>query len=839
MDNKNLFLKILKANTFAQVKDLLVDAGYWDDESFWRNYGDSESNMKDIGNQQGLPIKALGEKVTNRGDSLLIAKCFEKGIDPKDRKNAPSSIREAIAKWYVNQNSKDYEEDGNISFWSNDLRREVAQFSSIWVTQESKDSDLCINIADIGEGQTPSMMPETLLSIGKGNKQNIFFVQGTFNMGGTGALSFCKEYCQLIISKRNPSISSNFKKDVKENDDHWSWTVTRRERPKKNIEGYDEVKSSRVTYLAPINTIENPGMGELLSFEADNLPLFPGKTTNKNKKADYAREVTHGTLIKLYEYEGLKKGHTLLPDGLKDQLELVMPDAVLPMRIHETRGEEYGKSFKSDRDQSTNFLGLIPRFDKNSDYSEKDSLENILPLSSKFYVDGEEFGLRFYAAKKGKMRFINSRGVIYSYNGQSHDELPSNFFTRKLIKLHAIRNSAIVILDCSKISNARREDLFTANRDGTKKNKFANEIENMLVDAVAQHAGYRELVERRKSEELNEELKDDKPMEQIMDKILKNNKNFATIFSTGAKLYARMGTKPVNVVKGIFEGKTHPSFFYNLKTKDDKNFKNTFPINKKIHIKFETDVENEYFDRGKYRGKLEVEYDFGDKINKRLKGYKYDTADGILSFSADWPEKIQPGHEIKLKFHLNDRTGVSFRVNGNIKALAAVIPPKITKPTTRTGSSSKKKKKPGGIGDKRNVKEEGLKFPKIKWKTKEEEQSFDDYEVVKVFDDDLWFLNSDNVFFKNEIEEIKKRRSTVDIAAFTEQYKVFNLLAGLSQKFMHEKHTKHKNPEGEDTFQAIEMHLKGLAPVARAMMSDVQSIAKGQTSDAEEFDIAE
>ena len=82
---------------------------------------------------------------------------------------------------------------------------------------------------------------------------------------------------------------------------------------------------------------------------------------------------------------------------MKDELELVMPDAVLPMRIHETR-----KSFVSDRDQSTSFRGLLARFDKTSDYSEKDSLENISPQSEVFYVDGQQFNLK-YLPKKGKM----------------------------------------------------------------------------------------------------------------------------------------------------------------------------------------------------------------------------------------------------------------------------------------------------------------------------------------------------------------------------------------------------------------------------------------------------
>jgi hypothetical protein len=58
-----------------------------------------------------------------------------------------------------------------------------------------------------GEGQTPEKMPDTLLSLNKSKKLRIPFVQGKFNMGGTGALKFCgKEAIQFILSKRDPRL---------------------------------------------------------------------------------------------------------------------------------------------------------------------------------------------------------------------------------------------------------------------------------------------------------------------------------------------------------------------------------------------------------------------------------------------------------------------------------------------------------------------------------------------------------------------------------------------------------------------------------------------------------
>ena len=59
-----------------------------------------------------------------------------------------------------------------------------------------------ITIVDDGEGQTPSDMPKTILSLHRGNKNSIPFVQGKFNMGGSGVLEFCgvDHNVELVLS---------------------------------------------------------------------------------------------------------------------------------------------------------------------------------------------------------------------------------------------------------------------------------------------------------------------------------------------------------------------------------------------------------------------------------------------------------------------------------------------------------------------------------------------------------------------------------------------------------------------------------------------------------------
>jgi hypothetical protein len=128
----------------------------------------------------------------------------------------------------------------------------------------------CFTIVDDGEGQTPGAMPDTILSLHKGNKDKIKFVQGKFNMGGTGVLEFCglERNLHLVVSKRCPDLLPqplDYPSDA-----HWSFTVIRREDP-------TDGKSSRFTYLAPVDATAHPRAGGLLHFASETLAIFSRK----------------------------------------------------------------------------------------------------------------------------------------------------------------------------------------------------------------------------------------------------------------------------------------------------------------------------------------------------------------------------------------------------------------------------------------------------------------------------------------------------------------------------------------------------------------------------------
>jgi len=324
-----LCLSLIQADSEQEVTNILKDAGYWDDPKVWRDYGDDENNFSTIGNQQSRPDAALTEKIVNSIDAKLMNECLIRGISPESAA-APRSIREGVATFF-DSDQPNSSLAGRVAGWSNTKRTDVARGITFSATgMMPKEGKPCFTISDNGEGQTPEAMPATLLSIRAKNKLRIPFVQGKFNMGGTGVLKFCgRSNLELIVSRRNPSILKG--KLAHSTDDQWGFTLVRREDPAGGR------RSSVYTYLAPLDADQRPNKGGILRFRSETMPIFP------DGRNPYAKHSGWGTLIKLYEYasSGYSSSNILRKDGVLSRIDLLLMEPALPARFHECR-PEYG-----------------------------------------------------------------------------------------------------------------------------------------------------------------------------------------------------------------------------------------------------------------------------------------------------------------------------------------------------------------------------------------------------------------------------------------------------------------------------------------------------------------
>ena len=750
--NRALALALLHANSESDVIAILRKQDLWDDPKNWRLYGDRDGNFSVIGNQQSRPEAALVEKIVNSVDARLMKECLARGIDPSSA-DAPRSVRKAVAT-FIEGVDPAGEAAGDVRFWSPNRQLEQSRKITLAVTgsMPRQEGGTSITIVDLGEGQTPAKMPDTFLSIDRENKLRIPFVQGKFNMGGTGALKFCgRKGLQLIITRRCPEISG----DVSGREAAWGFTIIRRIRP---ISGAGEVRNSVYRYLAPEGAVENPNAGEVLHFLAPSIDALP------DRNIPYAQPLSWGSVLKLYEYDMKRfRSHAFMKDGLLGRLELMLPGIALPVRVHECRGYRG----EATRSFATTLVGLSARLEANRG----ENLEEGFPTSASARVAGQDLTVEIYAFKPGKAEtYRSTEGIIFTVNGQTHGTLSKTFFSRKKVKMGRLGDSLLVAVDCSRLSVDAREDLFMNSRDRLSNGELRKAIEEELEDLIGRHHGLRVLRESRKANEIAQRLDDSKPLEDVLGTILSASPSLSRLFLQGQRLNRphRTGKKSRSENEtgpgGGFAGKPHPTFFRFAKTPEADSIQRSAEKGRRSRIKFETDVVNDYFKRPSVPGHYYVEVLYGPMEGLDL-SHTLALHDGVANWSINLPDELEVGDELTVQCTVGDDT----LIEPFVKIAVINVSP-------RTES-------------KRKNKDAGIQLPKIH-RVKEGDQfwrdhRFDHFTGCKVVDDSdpehpengselTFYVNTSNRSFETD-----RKRGREDPAVTEAKFVFANVLVGL------------------------------------------------------------
>jgi hypothetical protein len=828
MDNefvKKLCLDILKSDTEVEVIEILMKHGYWDNPIYWRWYGDKENNYKDAGNQAAEAESALVEKITNARDARLMGECLIRKIDPES-KEAPRSLEEAVALFFDNQPLSIG--GGLIRDWTDSKRTEIARGITLSTTGNKPEQGYpSITISDIGEGQSPFNIPKTILSLGESIKLRIPFVHGKFNMGGTAVLRFCgSQNLQLIISKRNPLLLSN--NDTSE--ENWGFTVVRRNYPKGNLSLLDNqkevVRSSIYTYLAPVGSDSNPFKGDVLNFASDELNIFP----QGNKP--YALPSKWGTVIKLFEYKTRYRTHMFRDGGLLRPLDLLLPRIGLPVRLHECR------EYKGDEERSfeTTLTGLRVRLE---DDKEK-NMEKGFPDSTDLKVDGEEFKVTIYAFKEGKAKTYrnNDKGIIFTMNGQTQGWFPERFFTKEQkVGLDYIKDSLIVIVDCSKISFDAQEMLFQNARDRLSTEPIRYRLEQELEELLKRHEGLRELKERRRREKKTEKLEDSHAFEKVLKSLFKHSKSIAQFFSVGNHLANPYKSEEVATIDIDYLGERYPSYFKFKKLDYGKTLSKECHINKRARIFFETDVENHYFDREIDPGKFEL-------ILRTNSGsilypdYRLNLYNGIGTLSLKLLDNVSIGDIQNFECKVTDSTRIidpPFINDFTLTILKEQIEqPKSKKSNRRNPRDNDGNERDNPIGlsipnptevykvqrnGSKTWTEFGNKFDKetslIIQYSGEDNSDFGGYD---------FFINMDNIYLNFEIKD-----NIEDAEIVIEQFKIGMVLVGMSLIHSNKKANEIKSDDDNDDKEIsledlVNNVTKSLSPVLLPMINQLSDL---------------
>lgn len=559
---------LLKADTEARVEEALRRAGALGNPSLWRPLGDNENNFSIVGNQQESAAGALVEKLINSIDHVLIGACRRAGIDPESPE-APRAMAEAAERFFgIPQ--------GILERLSPEVRARLSEL--IWLVATGDKDAPCYSVIDRGEGQTPRAMPSTLLSLSRTNKMKIPFVQGKFNMGGSGALPFCgRGNYQLVLTRRDPALRGLHPEDPTV--DLWGFTVVRREDPAPGR------RSSMYTYLAP--------GGEVLTLQADRLPLLPGPYPEA-----MVEPMEHGTFIKLYEYRLDRKA--LATNSILDlnfELSRRLQEMKLPVRICERRPGYHGHSFEAT------LSGMSVRVEENRERLLEDGIETggILDVPGVGKIPLRIVAFKREARKDGRWT-TPSEAVFLTVNGQTHGTLSSSFFERSSLALDYVARDLMVVLDCTDIRGRVREDLFLNSRDRVRRTREKTAIEEALILALREHKGLRQLNLRRAEEEIKDKLKDDRPFADILSTLVKASPSLAALFSAGTLL---ANPRKAGTVVKEWDGLRFPTFF-RIADEPAEGLLRACPLNAVCGVPFETDAANDYFTRKDGPGTLEV-----------------------------------------------------------------------------------------------------------------------------------------------------------------------------------------------------------------------------------------
>lgn len=673
IDPKDLFWNLFNASREEHVDEIIDSNPEVFNPDNWHPYGDNESNFGVVENQQAAPVPALVEKITNSIDAILMRKCYEDGVDPTSPK-APQSIQEAVSKYFPDQKNWDLPQ----------TRHEQAK--DIQIIADGLKLTPSLLIYDNGEGQHPQDFEKTFLSLLRGNKNEIHFVQGKYNMGGSGALVFCGDKRYQLIGSRRYDGTGEF-----------GFTLLRRhplssgERQRKKNTWYEYFKID----------------GRIPSFSIENhidLGL-------------YERMFSTGSILKLYSYNLPTGARSVISRDLNQSINEYLFEPALPIYTIDTE-ERYPK----DRNLQRDLYGLKRRLEKQEDkyIEDKFSLEcEAEEVRGKVKITCFVFKARVNGKNVKETRdtirrefFKNNMRVLFSVNGQVHGHYTTEFISRSL-KFGLLKNYLLIHVDVTDLDVEFRNELFMASRDRLKQGEESSTLRSLVAKELRK-SRLKEIYKQRKAS-MNVESEGAKDLVKRFAESLPMNDDMTKLLNQTLQLDRRSDSKEnrqkasktksgtTNSKSGKeekrFDPKRYPTTF-RLKSGQDVDGKRVVstPLGGQRTIKFETDVEDEYFDRVSDPGDLEIgilSYSPNDTEGGDAPGYP-DRIDDVFNVVKSSPDKgtIRVRMTPRKELNVGDRIETKVSLSAPGGDLEEIFWIKIAKPRKKGGKKKTQKQEP-------------------------------------------------------------------------------------------------------------------------------------------------
>lgn len=590
--------KILYSESEDEVSAIIDSNPALSDFSNWRYLDDRPTNFNVVTNQASNGSKALAELCTNMVDAVLMRYAYEAGVDPKST-DAPATVYEGVKELV-----KGLKGVRNGRLAEADCEKELRLFANehlqIGITGGRGSNDpLCFTFIDAGEGQAPDDFSKTFLSLQSLNKAEIPFVQGKFNMGSSGVLTYCGEQgYKLIVSRRYDAESS----------DDWGWTLLRRD-PRND--------QFVVHYFAP--------GGEISRFPADCICACCCRSLDgKTWEPDHAVSRAFGTIVKLYNYN-LGRGHSANFKKLRAEMNQHLISTILPFRIldyRQTPDPKKGARRMRGIDERQ-FCGLETSLKKHEtdDMPEDSSSERYFANIDECQGLPAKFRQRFDVGGGGSVKLgyfhiyafplqqdlpswlrpnTNNQRVYHAVNGQVHLTLGRGFLSQ--CGYTVIKDRVLVIVDSTDLKPRAHNDIWKGDREDVRQTSVGQEYLDMVRREIESSQSLREYNSHIRRQERENAV--NKGRADALEKLVKKDSSIAQLLIDGITLQMPRIHQPAPKQDGgDFQGLYSPTFLNHAKSNLLTGYLE-LPVGSQRSVVFSTDARNGYLDRAENTGTL-------------------------------------------------------------------------------------------------------------------------------------------------------------------------------------------------------------------------------------------
>jgi len=377
-----------------------------------------------------------------------------------------------------------------------------------------------------------------------------------------------------------------------------------------------------------------------------------------------------------------------------------------------------------------------------------------------------------------------------------------------------LRDSLLVIVDCTNLEDRLKEDLFMNSRDRLSACELRYHIERQLERLIKEHPGLRELKERRRHDEIKDKLEESKPLMDVIEKVIKNSPTLAKLLSVGGKLPNPFDLEETGNGQ-TYQGKKYPTYF-RLRKKTQKELIKNCPINWRFRVQYETDASNDYFDRDDDPGHFTL---LANSIG--VTDYALSLWNGTANLTVSLPKGVRPNYLVNYDTIVKDAT----KWEPFEDTFKVIVQPK---KEHRKGGTIVDSQPPGNQGQDKHT-PSLLTIPEIidvhrdSW----DKHNFDEFDALDAISTGEgkydFYVNIDNICLQTEL---KYAKPSMDVDLLTAQFRYGVVLIGMSLlRELNDPGDKNQSIENEESIpDRVKLLTRAISPILIPMISTLSQL---------------